>query len=185
MSAPFFTADDAAMLLIDYRVGAVGWVRSIPFDRMEANALALAKTAKGNGVPLLFASSVDANAPGPRSAAPEEERLRSGIKRQGAVHVMDDEDFASVVGETGREKLIIAGVNDACIVQPTLTALRLGYEVGVVADASGCPPEIGRDFTLRRMGGAGAFITSTAHILAEFLQTRAGQRDGKIVPFVV
>ncbi|MFE0511935.1 isochorismatase family protein [Streptomyces sp. NPDC058964] len=188
MSAPSFTADDTAMLLIDHQVGAVGWARSIPFDRMEANALALAKTAKGNGIPLLFASSIDANALGPRPAAPEEAapgRFGSPIKRQRAVHVMDEGDFASVVGETGRRKLIIAGVgNEVCTVHLTLTALCLGYEVQVVADAGGSPPKSGEDFALRRMGRAGADITSTARIVAELVHARTGERDGRIVPFV-
>ncbi|MFL4952118.1 isochorismatase family protein [Streptomyces sp. MMS24-I31] len=189
MSAPSFTAGNTAMLLIAHQVGDVGRVRAIPFERMEANAMALARTAKANGIPLLFASTMDAYVPGPLPAALEEdspEGVKARIERQGGVHVVDEEDFASVVGETGRKKLITAGVsNDVCTVHLALTALRLGYEVEVVADAGGPPPKIGQDFALRRMRGAGAAITSTAQIMAELLHVWAGRRDGKIVPFVM
>jgi hypothetical protein len=69
-------------------------------------------------------------------------------------------------------------------VHVTLTALRLGYEVAVVADAGGPPSTIGQDFAVRRMGRAGAAITSTAQILDELLQPWAGRRGGRILPFV-
>ncbi|MFI8461818.1 isochorismatase family protein [Kitasatospora sp. NPDC085464] len=188
MSAPSFTAADTAVLLIDHQMSAVGWIRTIPSDRMAANALALARTARANGIPLFFAPSTGAYVPGPPSAALREDHPggeTARISRQAGVRTVDEEDFASVVGEAGRKKLIIAGVDrDVWIVQVTLTALRLGYEVAVVTDAGGPPSKTGQDFAVRRMGRAGAAITSTARILAELLQPRAGRCGGRILPFV-
>ncbi|MFI5645977.1 isochorismatase family protein [Kitasatospora sp. NPDC051705] len=187
MSAPSFTAADTAVLLIDHQVGAVGWIRTIPSDRMAANALALARTARANGIPLFFAYSTGAYLPGPRSVAAREDRPEGELARIGRLAGVRsvDEDFASVVGETGRKKLIIAGVGrDVWIVHFTLTALRLGYEVAVVADAGGPPSKAGQDFAVRRMARAGAAITSTAQILAELLQPQDGWRGGRILPFV-
>jgi hypothetical protein len=38
-----FSADNAALLLIDHQVGTMGWVKSIPFEEMKRNALMLAQ----------------------------------------------------------------------------------------------------------------------------------------------
>ena len=41
-----FSADNAAMLLIDHQVGTMGWAKSLPFDELKRNALMLAKAAR-------------------------------------------------------------------------------------------------------------------------------------------
>ncbi|MEU8510354.1 isochorismatase family protein [Kitasatospora sp. NPDC048722] len=188
MSAPSFTAADSAVLLIDHQVGAAGWIRTIPSERMAANALALARTARANGIPLFFASFEGACVAGSLSAALRGDRPggeTACLNRQADVHIVDEGDFASVLGKAGRKKLIIAGVGrDVWTVHFALTALRLGYEVAVVADAGGPPSTTRQDFAARRMGRAGAAITSTAQILAELLQPWAGRRGGRILPFV-
>ncbi|MGW1028268.1 isochorismatase family protein [Streptomyces sp. NPDC002577] len=189
MSAQPFTADNTAMLLIDHQVGTMGWVRSIPFEQMKANALALAQTAKAVDIPLVLTSSMEEYAQGPllselAEIAPKEFEAR--IKRLGVVNAMDDENFAAAVRETGRKKLIIAGVtNDVCTVYPTLTALQLGYDVQVVADAGGSPTKMADDIAIRRMENAGATITSTIQLLAELAQNWTSERGGKIIPFVM
>ncbi|MCZ0984817.1 isochorismatase family protein [Streptomyces diastatochromogenes] len=189
MSAESFTADNTAMLLIDHQVGTMGWVRSIEFEQMKANALALANTAKAVGIPLVFTSSMEEYAQGPllselADIAPEEFEAR--VKRLGVVNAMDDENFAAAVRETGRKRLIIAGVtNDVCTVYPTLTALQLGYDVQVVADAGGSPTKAADDIAIRRMENAGATITSTIQLMAELAQNWTSERGGKIIPFVM
>ncbi|MEV4453224.1 isochorismatase family protein, partial [Streptomyces mirabilis] len=116
--------------------------------------------------------------------APKE--FEGRIKRQGVVNALDDEDFAAAVRETGRKKLIIAGVtNDVCTVYPTLTALQLGYDVQVVADAGGSPTKMADDIAIRRMENAGATITSTVQLLAELAENWTSERGGKIIPFVM
>ncbi len=66
------------------------------------------------------------------------------------VNAMDDENFASAVKDTGRKKLIIAGVtNDVCTVYPALSLVRDGYEVQVVADGGGSPGVMADDIALR------------------------------------
>ena len=46
MSYEKFSADNAALLLIDHQVGTMGWVKSIPFEDMKRNAVMLAHTAR-------------------------------------------------------------------------------------------------------------------------------------------
>lgn len=189
MTAQRFTPDNTAMLLIDHQVGTMGWVGSISFDEMKANALALAKAAKALDIPLILTSSMEQYAQGPLLAeladiAPEEHAAR--IQRQGVVDAFDDEDFAAAVKATGRTNLIIAGVtNDVCTVFPTLTALAQGHQVQVVADAGGSPAKIADEIAIRRMDKAGATITSTNQLLAELAQNWTTEDGGKIISIVM
>jgi nicotinamidase-related amidase len=189
MSAQTFTADNAAMLLIDHQVGTMGWVGSIDFDEMKRNALALAKAAKALDIPVVLTSSMEEYAQGPLLSELEEiapEEFASRIKRQGVVNALDDQNFAAAVKATGRRKLIIAGVtNDVCTVFPTLTALQEGYDVQVVADAGGSPSAMADQIAIRRMEKAGATITSTNQLLAELAGNWTGERGGKIIPIVM
>jgi nicotinamidase-related amidase len=183
-----FTSQNTAMLLIDHQVGTMGWVRSIEFDELKANSLALAKTAKALDIPLVLTSSMEAYAQGPLLAELEDiapEEFASRIQRQGVVNALDDENFAAAVKASGRRKLIIAGVtNDVCTVYPTLTALAEGYDVQVVADAGGSPTARADEIAIRRMERAGATITSTNQLLAELAVSWASPEGNAILPIL-
>jgi nicotinamidase-related amidase len=180
-----FTPENAALLLIDHQVGTMGWVGSIAFEEMKANALALAKAAKALDIPLVLTSSMEEYAQGPLLAelaeiAPAEFAAR--IQRQGVVNAFDDKNFADAVQATGRTHLIIAGVtNDVCTVYPTLTALAGGHPVQVVADAGGSPSKQADDIAIRRMDKAGATITSTNQLLAELAHNWTTENGSKII----
>ncbi|WP_432000681.1 isochorismatase family protein [Streptomyces sioyaensis] len=188
MSEQPITAQNTAMLLIDHQVGTMGWVRSLAFDDLKANALALAKAAKALDIPLVLTSSMESYAQGPllpelAEIAPAEHAAR--IQRQGVVNAFDDEAFAAAVKATGRRNLIVAGVtNDICTVFPTLSALRDGYDVRVVADAGGSPTAMADQIAIRRMERAGATITSTNQTLAELAGSWVGPAGSKILPIV-
>jgi nicotinamidase-related amidase len=182
MSVTLFDAENTAVLLIDHQVGTMGWARSAPFDGMKARALALAKAAKALDLPLILTTSMEDHAQGPllpefAEIAPEEYANR--IQRQGVVNALDDPAFAAAVRAAGKRNLVIAGVtNDVCTIYPTLTALREGYNVQVVADAGGSMSKEADDIAVRRMERAGADITTINSVLAEFAQnwtTPAGQ----------
>ena len=60
-----FNADNAAMLLIDYQVGTIEWMHSAPKKDVIRNVLALAKTAKELGMPVVLTSSQEDQVQGP------------------------------------------------------------------------------------------------------------------------
>lgn len=180
-----FTADNAAMLLIDHQTGTMGWVKSIAFDEMKRNALALAQAAKILKLPVVLTSSMEEYAQGPllselETILPAEFAAR--IKRFGIVNAMDDEHFAAAVKATGRRKLIIAGVtNDVCTVYPALSLVRDGFEVQVVADAGGSPSKMADDIALRRMERGGVTLTSTNQLIAELAGSWTTPEGGQLV----
>lgn len=180
-----FSADNAALLLIDHQVGTMGWVKSISFEEMKRNALMLAQAARILKLPVVLTSSMEERAQGPllselESILPAEFAAR--IKRLGIVNAMDDENFATAVKATGRKKLIVAGVtNDVCTVYPALSLVREGYEVQVVADAGGSPSKMSDDIALRRMERGGVTLTSTNQLIAELAGSWATPEGGQLV----
>lgn len=185
MSYEKFSANNAALLLIDHQVGTMGWVKSIPFEELKRNALMLAKTASILKLPVVLTSSMEEYAQGPllselETILPAEFAAR--VKRLGIVNAMDDENFAGAVKATGRKKLIIAGVtNDVCTVYPALSLVRDGYEVQVVADGGGSPSVMADDIALRRMDKGGVTLTTTNQLIAELAGSWATPEGGQLV----
>jgi nicotinamidase-related amidase len=180
-----FTADNAALLLIDHQVGTMGWVKSIPYEELKRNALMLAKTAAILKMPVVLTSSMEEYAQGPLLSELEQilpVEFASRIKRLGIVNAMDDENFAAAVKATGRNKLVIAGVtNDVCTVYPALSLVREGYEVQVVADGGGSPTVMADDIALRRMDKGGVTLTTTNQVMAELAGSWATPEGGQLV----
>ena len=185
MSFEKFTANNAAMLLIDHQVGTMGWAKSMAFDELKRNALMLAKSAAILDMPVVLTSSMEEYAQGPlleelNSILPEEFEAR--IKRMGIVNAMDDENFAAAVHATGRKKLIIAGVtNDVCTVYPALSLVAAGFDVQVVADAGASPTKMADDIALRRMDKNGITLTTTNQLIAELAGSWATPQGEKLV----
>jgi nicotinamidase-related amidase len=184
-----FSADNAALLLIDHQVGTMGWAKSMAFEELKRNALMLAKAARILKMPVVLTSSMEEHAQGPLLSELEQilpAEFASRIKRLGIVNAMDDEHFAAAVKATGRRKLIIAGVtNDVCTVYPALSLVRDGYEVQVVADAGASPTKAADDIALRRMDKAGVTLTSTNQLIAELAGSWATPEGSRIVQEVI
>ena len=179
-----FSADNAAMLLIDHQVGTMGWAKSLPFDELKRNALMLAKAARILKMRVILTSSMEEYAQGPllselEAILPEEFAAR--VKRFGTVNAMEDENFAAAVKATGRKKIIIAGVtNDVCTVYPALSLAREGFEVQVVADAGASPTQMADDIALRRMEKGGVTLTSTNQVIAELAGSWTTPEGGQL-----
>lgn len=170
-----FNADNAAMLLIDHQVGTAGWMHSGSREEMKRNTLALAKAAAATGMPVVMTSSqedqVDVQGPlFPELVEILPEAFEARIKRGGTVDAMSDPNFAAAVKATGRKKLIMSGLlTEVCVVYPALSAVEEGYEVQVIADASGSGTVAGNDFALHRIRQADANVASTIQILSEMV----------------
>lgn len=181
-----FNADNAAMLLIDHQVGTIEWVHSAPKKDVIRNTLALAKTAKELGMPVVLTSSQEDQMQGPLLAELREilpEAYEDRVKRGGIVDAFDDPNFAAAVKATGRKKLIMAGLlTEVCLIYPALNAQDEGYEVQAVADASGSGTKMGDDIALGRMQQAGIGVTSTIQVMSELVFNWAEGAGPKILP---
>lgn len=150
--------DDAAVLLVDHQTGLLSLVRDIDPDKFKNNVLALADLAKYFNLPTILTTSFEDGPNGP--LVPELKEIFPDapyIARPGQINAWDNEDFLAAVKATGKKQLIVAGVvTEVCVAFPVLSALAEGYEVFVVADASGTFNEMTRNAAWARMEAAGA-----------------------------
>ena len=181
-----FNSDNAALLLIDHQVGTIGWMHSAPQGDVKRNTLALAKAAAAVGMLVLLTSSMEWEAQGPLFPELAEilpEAYEARIQRAGIVDAFDDPDFAAAVKALGRERLIMAGLlTEVCVVYPALNAADEGYDVQVVADASGSATQMADEIALDRMRQAGVAVTSTVQVMSEMVSNWAEGAGPVIMP---
>src|SRR5687767_5812738 len=166
---PSLSADTAALLLIDHQVGLFSLVGDYSPDEFRNSVLALAGCGKTFKLPTILTTSAET---GPNGVImPELKEMFPDapfIPRPGQINAWDNEDFVKAVKQTGRKQLIIAGiVTDVCVAFPALSALKEGYQVFVVADASGTFSKQVADAALIRMAQAGAVITNWFAVACE------------------
>lgn len=178
-----FTADDAALLLIDHQVGTMQLIKNIDRDLAARQSIALAKMANILQMPVVITSSQEDHAQGPilpRIAEILPDAHAARIKRPGVVNAWAYADFRDAVLGTGRRNLIMAGVTtDVCLVFPAIDAAPEGFAVQAVMDASGSPSDLSEEFSRQRMRDAGVVLTATNTLIAEIAQdwsTPAGQQ---------
>ncbi len=171
---PTFSPSTSALLLIDHQVGTMQLIKNLSVEMVRRNAMALAKTAKLLGMPVILTSSQEENIQGPlmpelQAILPVEYEHR--VRRKGIVNAWTDPEFLSAVRQTNRQHLIMAGVTtDVCLVFPAISAVREGFFVQAVMDASGSPFDLSEEMSRRRMEREGVVLTATNTLMAELAQ---------------
>lgn len=157
---PYIRLDknDAAVLLVDHQTGLLSLVRDIDPDKFKNNVLALSAMANYFKLPTILTTSFETGPNGP--LVPELKANHPDapyIARPGQINAWDNEDFVNAVKATGKKQLIVAGVvTEVCVTFPVLSALAEGYDVFVIADASGTFNEMTQKAAWSRMEQAGA-----------------------------
>lgn len=161
--------NDAAVLLVDHQAGLMQLVHDFSPDDFKNNVLALADAAKYFQLPTILTTSFEDGPNGP--LVPELKALFPDapyIPRPGQINAWDNEDFVGAVKATGKKQLIIAGiVTEVCVAFPALSAREEGYEVFVVADASGTFNKATRDAAWARMEAAGCQLMTWFGVACE------------------
>jgi nicotinamidase-related amidase len=160
---------NAAVLLVDHQSGLCNLVQDSSPDDFLNNVRALADLAKYFRLPTILTTSFENGPNGPlltelKQMFPD----APYIARPGNINAWDNEDFVKAVEATGKRQLIIAGVvTEVCVAFPALSAIEAGYEVFVVADASGTFNAITRDAAWSRMAAAGAQLMTWFGVACE------------------
>ncbi|BCL39799.1 isochorismatase family protein [Nostoc sp. MS1] len=149
-------------------------IKNLPVSEVEKNTLALAKVAKVLKIPVILTSSQEERFQGPLMTALTQslpQAYDARVKRAGIVNAWDDENFVNAVKNTNRTHLIMAGITtDVCLVYPAISAVREGYKVQAVMDASGSPFYLSEDLARQRMRDAGVILTATITLIAELVK---------------
>jgi len=168
-----FDPTDVAFLLLDHQSGLFQNVKDIGVTELRLNVTALAKLAYMHGIPVITTASVPDGPNGPLmpeidEAAPH----RVFVPRKGEVNAWDNAAFVRTVRETGKNTLIMAGVwTSVCVMFPALDAVKAGFKVYAVIDASGDPSELASRTTLARFTQAGVVPTTSNAVICEVHRT--------------
>jgi nicotinamidase-related amidase len=181
----YFRPENSALLLIDHQVGTMQLIKNIPVEVVKRNTLALAKTAKIFGMPVVLTSSQEERLQGPLIPELAEilpQAFETRVKRAGIVNAWNDPHFKKAVKATKRQNLIMAGVTtDVCLVFPAISACQEGYQVQAVVDASGSPFDISEEMARRRMAKEGVVLTATNTLMAELAQDWSRPEGGQLL----
>ena len=177
MSEPIlepFTPANTTILMVDYSVGFLNSFRSHTIGDHLTATVALARTALGFNTGFVVNLGAGQK-PYPQLA----EALGDHpiIYRGGEYNALDNPEVREAVEETGRKRLAIGGIStDGCVIETAFGALRLGYEVALVADATAGETRETHDLAVQRMVQAGVIPVSWLSLATE-LQMDWSQGD--------
>lgn len=172
------TAQNAALLIIDFQPVQVASIASMNKRLLVANVVAVARTAKLYGVPTVLSTvnvSTGLNQPMIR---PITDLLGDApIVDRTSINAWEDDDFVAAVKATGRKKLIMIALwTEVCLVFPALDALQQGFDVYVVVDAVGGTSREAHRAGLQRIIQAGGIPISWIQLACEL--QRDWNREG-------
>jgi nicotinamidase-related amidase len=168
-----WTAEDCALVLIDYQNEMFEVIRSEPrADLVELHVRLLAKTAKAFGMPIV-ASTVGVaygiNGPTLPSILSELDGIEP-IDRS-SMNAFEDQAFRQAVQATGRQRLIVGGLHtEICLTFATVQALKDGYDVLYVTDAVGGRSQTAHRTGIERLAHAGAVPTTALAVVTELFR---------------
>ncbi|MDR1774072.1 MAG: isochorismatase family protein, partial [Clostridioides sp.] len=130
--------EDCVLVIIDEEPQMFFGVEGSNRAMIMNNVVGLAKAAKIFSIPCIL-STVEANQfSGPLYSKLQEVYPNQKPIDRTSLNSWEDENFRNAVMQTGRKKLLIAGLwTEVCVTLPTLCALSEGYDVYVIADACG------------------------------------------------
>ena len=161
-----FTPANTTIMMVDYSSGFVNTFRSHTVNEHLTATIALAKTALG------LKSGLVVNLGHGQTPYPQLVNALGNhpiIYRGGEYNALDNPGVADAVKKTGRKRLAIAGIStDGCVIQTALGALRLGYTVALVEDATAGLTLEAHNIAVRRMMQAGVIPVSWLALATEF-----------------
>jgi nicotinamidase-related amidase len=169
MSYDRLGTDTAAVLFVDHQTGLSNGIHDQSLPEYMTAVAALAKLAKAFKLPSIITTSAADGPNGPvlpiiTQTLPD----APIIHRPGEINAWDNPDMVAAIEKTGRRKLIIAGVStEVCVTFVALSAIKAGYEVYAVIDASGTWSKLVQEVAIARMVQAGVVPMTWVAVAAE------------------
>ena len=176
-----WTADDCALVLIDYQKEMFEVIRSeTDADLVELNVRLLARTARAFEMPIVLSTvGVGFGLNGP--TLPSIQSELDGVEPidRSSMNAFEDQAFREAVQATGRKRLIIGGLHtEICLTFASVQALRDGYDVMYVTDAVGGRSQAAHRTGIERLAHAGAAPTTALAVTTELFRDWAGPLAG-------
>ena len=165
---------NSTVIFIDFQPQMTFGVANIDRQTLFNNVILLAKAAKIFRVPTILTTVETKSFSGNIWPQLLDIFPDNPIIERSSMNSWDDGNFVEAVKATGRNKLVIAALwTEVCLAFPTLDALKAGYEVYAVEDASGGTSAVAHNAAMRRIEQAGAVPMTSLQVLLEYQRTWA------------
>lgn len=169
------TPENSVLLLIDHQAFQVANLHSHEPTLIINNVAGLARSAKVFGVPTILTTVVEQTGglliPEIQSVFPDQKPINRTW-----INAWEDSRVAGEVKQTGRRKIVMAGLwTEMCVAMPAIQARGEGYEVYAVTDASGGVSPEAHEMAVRRMVQAGVTPVTWIAVAAEWQRDWARQ----------
>jgi len=162
------TPQNSVLALIDYQSEQYAHVGSVGHEELLAHVTMLGRTATAFELPVVLSTVYVKH--GMSGTNKELLDVLPGVPEidRTTMNSWEDQEFRTAVEQTGRKKLIIAGLwTEVCVAFPALDALREGYQVYVVVDAIGGVSSVAHGSAMQRMIQAGAIPITVLGLACE------------------
>ena len=161
-----FTPKNSTVLLVDYNIAFANVIRSHSPTENIKGATALLKTALAFNTGLVF------NLGKGQTPYPELVKAlgnRPIVWRGSELNAFDSPIVVEAVKKAGRSHLIVAGLTtEGCVGRTAMSALRSGYTVSLVVDATAGETTEAHQVALQRLVQAGVVPYTWGSLLDEF-----------------
>ncbi|MBB3125509.1 nicotinamidase-related amidase [Paenibacillus rhizosphaerae] len=170
------TAENSAIILIDHQPQMIFGVQSADRQTIINNTVGLAKTGKVFNVPTILTTVAAESFSGPihpqiQAVFPDQVPID-----RTTMNSWEDDNLVQAVKKTGRKKLVMAALwTEVCLAFPVIGAIKDGYEVYIVTDASGGTTTEAHDMAVQRMIQAGAIPVTWVSVMLEYQRDWARQ----------
>ena len=148
--------DNCVLVLIDHQPFQLANVNSHEPTMVINNVIGLAMTAKAYGIPTILTTVREESGglifKGIQDVFPDHKTINRTY-----INAWEDARVVEAVKTTSRKKIVFAALwTEMCLTMPAIQAMGDGYDVYVVADASGGVSAEAHDMAIRRLVAAGA-----------------------------
>ena len=168
--------DESVILIIDEQPAMFFAVEGKNRENVMNNVVGLAKTARSFNVPCILSTVESKKFSGELYSKVKSLYPKVNPIDRTSINAWEDNNFKRAVSETGKKKLIIAGLwTEVCVTFPALSALEDGYQVYIVTDACAGVSKEAHDMAVIRMAQAGAVPVTWMQVLLEFQKDWSNQ----------
>ncbi|MDZ4360269.1 nicotinamidase-related amidase [Variovorax sp. 54] len=165
--ATLLTPTDHTLVMIDFQSQMAFATHSIDAVNLRNNAALVAQAAAGFKVSTILTTVAEKSFSGPMFSEITDAFPGQKMLDRTSMNTWEDAAVIDRVNEIGKPRIVLAGLwTSVCIVGPALSALDQGFEVYVIADASGDVSTEAHNRAMERMVQAGARpMTSLQYLL--------------------
>lgn len=164
------TPQNSQLIIIDHQPQMAFGVQSIDRQMLKNNVVALAKAANVFNVPTTITTVETESFSG--HTYPEILAVfpNNKIIERTSMNSWDDQNVRDALSATGRNKIVVAGLwTEVCNLMFALCAMKDGgYEIYMVADASGATSADAQKYAMDRMVQAGVVPVTWQQVLLEW-----------------